>query len=692
MQSTTTQKYIFLLLLLCQTGLGQYALSQSYTRVTDSLLQLTKVPKSAEAQIDLYNEIAYNYRRYRPDSLLYFAELALTEAKKADYERGMMLAYKHIGIYRFKQEFPSDSIIQSYQLAAVYAEKANDIYQQAALANNIGLVKNTQNRINEAISYFLKGLSILKENQHPASRLEGLINGNLSKCYRDRNDLEKAKSYLDACFEVANAIPDESLLSIYGDNYGGILIDLGQEEAGMNYLNAIIPLQQSLSDYQSLCQSYMELSEQYLKQGDLANAEKYILLAQMQGEENGFKSFETGIYLLLAQISLAKDLPEEAIQFGQRGIAAAQFTDKAFYTSTCYQVLSEAYVRLNQYEQAFEMQIEHELLKEEINETEKAILADELEAQYQLEEQQRQIETLNELQLAQRRLVNFLIIIVVLIIALLLVVSSAFYSNRRKQQIISHKNEQLQLYIDQNLQLENFVHLASHDLKSPLRNITSFAQLLKRKLADQDTSNVDEYLHYIIKAGDGLSHLVEDLLQYSIISKKPNEVDQVDIPNLLDEVLEGITSIVETTRAEISIELEQDVILGDETKLKQLFQNLILNAIKFQKPGNNPVVRIVGKDQNDYWLFTIEDNGIGIESEYQDQIFLMLKRLHTSDRFEGTGIGLAICKSIVEQHGGRIWVSSAPEVGSVFHFLLAKEPQAIDDQDIALSPMISTYS
>lgn len=585
-----------------------------------------------------------------------------------------MLAHKHVGIYRFKQEFPSDSIIRAYEQAATYAEKAEDIYQQAALANNIGLVKNTQNKLNEAISYFLRALTILNENEYPPSRLEGLINGNLSKCYRDRKELDKAKSYLEACFQVANAVPDQSLLSIYGDNYGGLLIDMGEVEAGMNYLRTIIPLQQSLSDFQSLCQNYMELSEQYLKQGDLEQAERYIRLAEEQGDIHGFKSLETGIYLLLAQIKLAQGNLEQSIAFGQQGVAAARYTDKAYYTSACYGVLSEAFVQMGDYEQAFSMQVKHEELEEQINETEKAILADELEARYQIQEQQEQIDTLSELQLVQKRLVNFLFIIVVLVIAFLLVVTSAFFSNRRKQKIISQKNEQLQAYIDQNLQLESFVHLASHDLKSPLRNITSFAQLLKRELADQNDANVEEYLQFIIKAGDGLSHLVEDLLQYSIISKNPNELTSVNVRQLLDEVLEGIKTTIESTKAEISIELHSQDIVGDETKLKQLFQNLILNGIKFQAASSTPVIRIVGKDQNDFWLFTVEDNGIGIDTEYQDQIFLMLKRLHSSERFEGTGIGLAICKSIVEQHGGRIWVSSSPGIGSVFHFLIAKEP------------------
>ena len=515
---------------------------QSYSSVTDSLRSLLPQNKSAEEQIDLYNEIAYSFRRNEPDSLFHYASLALAQAENVDYEKGLMIAHKNIGIYRFKRGSPADSILSSYELASVYAEKVGDTYQRAALANNIGLVKNTQKKQNEALSFFLKALTILRENDYPTSRLEGLINGNIGFSYRAKDELNKAKEYLEAAFQVAEEIEDRSLLSIYGDNYGGILIDLGAVEEGMAYLKQVIPLQQELSDQQSLYQSYLELSEQYLKQGDLDLAESYIQKAKDKGDFHGFKTLEGQVYLLLAQIKLAQDKPQEAIAYGQEGIALGDFTDRMLFSSKCYEVLGSAYVALGDYQQAYEMQAKREELLQEINETEKAILSNELEAQYQIEEQQRQIESLSELQVAQKRLVNFLIIIVVLVIAFLIVVTSAFLSNRGKQQIISQKNEQLQNYIDQNLQLENFVHLASHDLKSPLRNITSFAQLLKRKLAEKDDSNVEEYLQFIIKAGDGLSHLVEDLLQYSIISKNPNELTQVDIRQLLNEVLEGIKS------------------------------------------------------------------------------------------------------------------------------------------------------
>ncbi|MEO0723899.1 MAG: ATP-binding protein [Bacteroidota bacterium] len=681
MQFNSTQKYIFLLLLLVYSSLNSPIPAQNFTTVSDSLINLLAKQEDPTARIDLYNDIAYSFRRHQPDSLLLYATIALEEAEQQQYKKGLMIAHKNIGIYRFKQSFPADSILQAYETAASYAERINDVYQRAALANNIGLVKNTQNKLNEATGYFLEAINILRDNNHPPTRLEGLLNGNLSKCYRDKQVLDKAKSYLEAAFVVANELQDSSLHSIYGDDYGGVLIESGQVEAGLKFLHQAVPLQQRLSDYQSLCQSYMELSRQYLKQGQADEAEYYIQLAQERSEKHGFRTLESGIYLLLGQIKLQLGELDQAINYGQKGIASAAYTDRAYYTSSCYDVLSAAYSAKGDYAEAYKIETKHSELRKQIATTEKAVLADELETQYQVQEQQRQIADMSKEQSTQSRQIRSLVIIFLLAITLLIVLSSALLSNRRKQQIIRQQNEKLRKYIDQNLQLENFVHLASHDLKSPLRNITSFAQLLQRRLSGQSNQEIEDYLQFIVKAGDGLTHMVDDLLQYSIVKKSPNELTMVSIKSLIEEVLSGIKTTIESTGAQVTTELAVDRIMGDETKLKQLFQNLILNAIKFQQSDSSPLIRIVSKDQYDYWLFTIEDNGIGIDPEYQDQIFLMLKRLHSKDEFEGTGIGLAICQSIVEQHGGRIWVSSSPGVGSIFHFLIAKTP-SVSPQEV----------
>ena len=672
MQQMSLQKYIFLTLLLLFCNISPHVQAQNFGAQSDSLLQLLPQTQDVEKRIDLFNEIAYSFRRHRPDSLFHYANLALELAQKEQYERGLMVAYKNIGIYRFKREFPADSILHAYEAAASYADKIKDSYQQAAITNNIGLVINTQNKLNEAIRYFLEALAILRENNEPPSRLEGLINGNISKCYRDKNELAKAKSYLDDAFAVAEVIGDRTLFSIYGDDYGGILLDLGRIEEGMAYLKRAIPLQESLSDYQSLTQTYMELANQYLKLKELDLAESYIILAQQQEKIHGFDTFDSGILLTLSQIKLQQGKLDEAIKFGQQCVESSNYTDRSYYASTAYQVLGDAYSTKGDFERAYLTQLKHKELQERINATEKAILAEELEAQFQIEEQQRTINALNELHETRDRQLIFLIIIAALLLLLLIGGVVALLENRKKQQIISQKNEELESYIDQNLQLENFVHIASHDLKSPLRNITSFAQLMKRRLAKEEYDNLEEYLQFIIRAGDGLSNLVEDLLQYSIVSKEPNEVSEIDLPQLISQVLEGIQSSIKKTRAEVSVDLATETILGDATKLKQLFQNLILNGLKFQASGNKPVIRIVCKDQSNQWLFTVEDNGIGIEKEYQNQIFVMLKRLHSHDQYEGTGVGLAICKSIVEQHNGRIWVSSSPGVGSIFHFLIDK--------------------
>ncbi len=219
-----------------------------------------------------------------------------------------------------------------------------------------------------------------------------------------------------------------------------------------------------------------------------------------------------------------------------------------------------------------------------------------------------------------------------------------------------------------NKELEQFAYVASHDLQEPLRTTSSFVELFKKQYQGKIDEKADKYLDFIVQASDRMKILIKDLLDYSRIGRK-TELKQVDCNVVLSEVLADLNKAIREVNAEI-VSDQLPVINGYPTELKQLFQNLISNSIKFRKENAHPQIKISVRKVNDYWQFSFEDNGIGIDERYHEKIFIIFQRLHTRNEFEGSGIGLAHCKKIVELHGGKIWVESKPGEGSTFHFTI----------------------
>lgn len=222
-----------------------------------------------------------------------------------------------------------------------------------------------------------------------------------------------------------------------------------------------------------------------------------------------------------------------------------------------------------------------------------------------------------------------------------------------------------------NSELEQFAYVASHDLQEPLRMVVGYVQLLERRLADKLDKETREFMGFAVDGALRMQNLIQDILAYSRVSTKGEPLAPVDSAAALQDALDMLAGRIAETGAEMDAQPLPRV-MADRTQLVQLFQNLIGNALKFCK-GRGPRVRVEATRQGGWWRFAVSDNGIGIAPEYRAQLFVIFKRLHTRREYPGTGIGLAICKRIVERHGGQIGIESAPAGGALFWFTLPEE-------------------
>jgi PAS domain S-box-containing protein len=246
----------------------------------------------------------------------------------------------------------------------------------------------------------------------------------------------------------------------------------------------------------------------------------------------------------------------------------------------------------------------------------------------------------------------------------LLGISNDITDRKKTETELKLKSEEL---IRSNAELEQFAYVASHDLQEPLRMVTSYVQLLEKRYKNKLDQDANEFIAYAVDGSNRMRTLIQSLLEYSRVNRvKPFEL--INTNELLQMVLHDLKDAIRSSNAIVTVN-DLPEIVGDHILIGQLFQNLISNAIKF-KGEKAPEIVISGEKKDDDYLFSVKDNGIGIEKEYSQKIFVIFQRLHTKDKYPGTGIGLAICKKIVERHGGEIWMDSTPGAGSTFYFTI----------------------
>lgn len=260
--------------------------------------------------------------------------------------------------------------------------------------------------------------------------------------------------------------------------------------------------------------------------------------------------------------------------------------------------------------------------------------------------------------------------------SLLLAIEDRTEHRRMEKQLARHTRELER----SNQELERFAYVASHDLQEPLRIISNFTQLLARRYRGRLDADADDFVGFIVDAATRMQSLINSLLAYSRLTTRGSPFVSTDCRAVLDVALENLRPSIEEAHAQITCD-PLPTVEADPAQLGQVFQNIIGNAIKFR--GNEPPrVHVAARQEDGCWLFTVRDNGIGFDPKYADQIFVLFRRLHGPGQYGGTGVGLAICKRIIERHGGRIWVQAKPDEGTTFSFTLPHQHATPEEEEL----------
>lgn len=654
---------------------------QTYEETIDSLLKRLDKTVDMRQKVDQLNDISYAYRRISIDKMVVYAKSAIQLALQIDYQGGLAVAYKNMGIGHFKMGSPPDTSAYYYFQAITVAKQINDYYTQAASLNNLGLIANTKANYNISVQYLHEAISLFDRYVTGKSKisLKCLMLANLGNAYNGLEEYDKAISYLQQAIALAEDHGIAFILAQYLDDLAYSAANKGDYNIAEEKYKAALVWQDKVGDYESKIHTLLHYFEMKLDQQKYAEAEAFALEALEIATRQNFPILIADGLNKLSAINRHTNQIDSAIIYGHRALSQARSIFNIKYEETAEYHLAKAISLKGDYQLAFEHLEAFIRLGDSIANAEKATLSIDLEAKYQNEITQQKLLYLEKNQAVQKRSIKLLIGFVVMTILSLAIISFLLIKRNQSNRIIQKKNEVLEKYIEYNLQLENFAYIASHDLKTPLRNVVSFCQLLSKRIIKKLNTEEKEYLDFIIAGTKEMSSLIDDLLDYSVVQKEKLNLTTIKTEALFHKIIHQNQPLINERKASIVVQSSVPQFYGDPIKVNQLLQNLLTNALKFQPPHQQPSIQISCLDKEKVYLFEIKDNGIGIEEAFYEKVFMIFKRLHSKKDYEGSGIGLAICKKIVEQHGGKIWIESIPNQGTSFFFTLLK--QAISNRN-----------
>ncbi|MEM1323504.1 MAG: tetratricopeptide repeat protein [Bacteroidota bacterium] len=532
-------------------------------------------------------------------------------------------------------------ILEYSQQLLQISRELGDVEKEVNALKQIAIYHGVKSDYKTAMQYFLDALERSKSINYRYNTAQCLIN--IATIYAHffnyRDALERYETVLG---EYSDVLGDYTRVIVY-NNVGQIHMKNDRPELAEAYFEKALQLSDESRYKEIKALSLAQLSRTKISQKRyekaLADAEAAQQLIETLGDINGRQ-----INLLnLGTIHYHQEKYPKAIRLASQAIVTAKRLKDRQTEIEGYQLLAKIYKDLEDFEKALQYQMIYSQAQEDFSKEQRNRQILDMEIKYAIREQEKEIVQLtkeNEFQ------------------ALLL---------QQSDQIATQNAQLLQV----NEELRQFAYVASHDLKEPLRMIGSYTQLIYKRHKDQFDENSGQYFNFVSEGVVRMNNLLDALLKYATIGKSEEECEEVNLSHAVEMAIINLRLRVEETGAIINCE-DLPIVHSIQSLLIQLFQNLISNAIKFRKPDSVPEIFISCKEEEETYLITVKDNGIGIAAEFQERIFIIFQRLHTRAQYDGTGIGLAICQKIVQHLNGQIWVKSEAGEGAAFTFSLPK--------------------
>ncbi|MEM6965023.1 MAG: ATP-binding protein [Bacteroidota bacterium] len=638
----------------------QYKASINYAKKSLAIAEREHYDSLAIKNMLLLGETFFWASEY-DSSLLYLdqamkfgtAKSVLTHYDSIDIYVGLGNTYYYMGILE-----------ESYKNRMLIVELTKNSTDSVAIANNIfalAELDREREKYDEALEKLAFCIGVFKSHDHPQG--VGICYEMIGNIYFKKEDYQRAlKNYQLGC-EIDLASDSDYGKAYCYNNLGTAYTQLGDHEQAMNYLKKSLEIRLTADQREEIIESKIAMAELYMKMKKCDLANRLLTTCLEDAAIQNIKPIKRDIYEKMYKVNKGCGDFRTAFEYQEKYFKLRDSINNNI-TKRSLANLSSMH------------ELETQKQRNELLQKEKELI---------LMKQGQEVSELYTLVIS----FTLLFLVGVMLVGIWMYRKLYHYNNdlsTHKQQI-EQQNQQLfetnNKLKSANGELEKFAYIASHDLKAPLRTVGSYASLLRRRYQNVIDENGQEFLELITSGVQHMSQLLEDVLAYSNVERGEMKTVRIDLNDLLGKVLQTLHANIKEKGALVSYD-SLPTILGNRTQVFQIFQNLIANALKFVAEDTVPQIMIGTQRKADFYCFAIADNGIGIEPKYQAGIFTIFKRLHTQQEFKGTGIGLSICKKIVERHGGEIWLESDGKSGTTFFFTL---PAAVIEENLVAEEM-----
>lgn len=646
------------------------ALSQN--RELDSLWEAYNQASVDSIKLKTLSEISWKYLRVNPVMARSVAQKVLHEGDSLGHHQQEAVALNYKGLSYYLQD-ENAKALDLFEKSHQRAIELNDSITIAATINNIGLLFIKIGAYEQAFENFQNGVEIAEAFGDEFNLCTGF--SNLGSTLELMEEYDKARPYFEKAIELGKKTKNFETIH-HGMFHLGIIAEKtgNLEEAKVKYMEAKSGYKQRGNSYgmanlQTVLGRISRLEQNY------PLALSYVDSSIQTLQELGYLESIDKAYYEKAHIFLDQGRYREAIQTCKLVLDNDSIgTPNQDIIGNFYRIESDAYLQLGELSKAYESLEAHHEIHDSLFTKEKLAMINNLEVRYQsakkeleneqLKDQQRR----NEIAITQR---NIIIAGTGIILVLLLVLAGAIFSNYQQKKAnnllleeeVKKRTHELQ---ESNNNLTRFAFITSHDLKEPIRNITSFTQLLEKRIQDQYGKNqeLQEFAEYVVRNAKQMYTLVDDVQTFTMLEQQSKEKEHFRLSSVLARVHDALNQRIQDSKAEIICKKDGNI-YANSSLIFLILKNLIENGIKYND-SSPPQISIDHSIQKNQLIISVKDNGIGIPDSYQAKVFDMFSRLHDRNKYEGSGLGLSICKKIATQLGGKIWVESKEGQGSTF--------------------------